>query len=102
MKKQKALTMLTSCIASFQLMSTYASAADDLMTLIVDIVAKGMIAGAVILAIMGISKWAAAHADGDGPEMKKATNSITAAIIMVVVSAILIASEGTIASILTT
>ncbi len=99
---KKIITSLTSCVASFQMMCAYASAADDLMTLIIDIVAKGMIAGAVMLAIMGISKWAGAHSEGDGPEMKKATNTLTAAIIMVVVSAILIASEGTVASILTT
>ncbi len=84
------------------MMSVYASAAEDLMSLIIDIVAKGMVAGAVIMAIMGISKWAGAHSEGDGPEMKKATNTITAAVIMVVVAAILIASEGTISSILTT
>nr|WP_297765591.1 hypothetical protein [uncultured Butyrivibrio sp.] len=102
MKKQKIFTILTSCIASFQMLCVYASAAEDLLSLIIDIVAKGLIAGAVILAIMGISKWASAHAEGDGPEMKKATNMLTATIIMVVISAIMIASEETIASILTT
>ncbi len=86
------------------LMSTglaQASAAEDLLALIIDIVAKGMIATAVILAVIGIAKWAGAHSEGDGPEMKKATNTITAAVILVIVSAILIANESKFAGILT-
>ena len=78
-----------------------ASAGEDLLALIIDIVGKGLIAGAVILAIMGIAKWASAHAEGDGPEMKKATNTLTAAIVMVIISAVIIANEAKFAAILT-
>lgn len=102
MKKTKMPTMLLTFIMSFQVMSVYAAAPDALLTLIIDIIGKGMIALAVVFAVMGVSKWAAAHSDGDGPEMKKAVNTLAAAIILVVISAVLVASKATLASALTT
>ena len=86
-------TMATTTVAS-------AGSADQLLEFIIDILGKGMLAFAAIYAVMGLSKWAGAHADGDGPEMKKAQGTLAAAVIVVVVSIALIASKSQLAGII--
>ncbi len=52
---------------------------------------------AVMNLIKGVTSWAEAHADGNGPEAKKATNQISAGVMLAIVSVVLIASSGTLA-----
>ncbi len=101
--KTKIGTISAASIATLPvaMVSQSAFAAGDvtaLMSWAVRGVATLILVPAVMNLIKGVTSWAEAHADGNGPEAKKATNQISAGIMLAIVSVALIASAGTLAS----
>ena len=68
----------------------------------VETISKVMYVPAGFLIVIGIFQWASAPSDGDGPSQKKATNMISAGIMLAVVATILIASKSTLSAMITT
>ncbi len=60
------------------------------------------IAGAAIRAVMGLSAYTETKSEGEGPEMSKAKNQITASIMAIALGAALIANGKSIGSVITT
>lgn len=71
--------------------------AQTIMQGIIEIIGALIIVLGVIFAILGLVHYAAAHAEGDGPAKNKAINQMAAGLMLVVLSATLIAMSGTIA-----
>lgn len=90
--KESAPALITTAIVGASMMQNVAFAA-DVKTLFGYIV-KGfgglLIAGATIRAIMGLSAYTEAKSDGEGPEMSKAKNQITASIMSIVLGIALV------------
>ena len=91
---ESAPALITTAIVGASMMQNVAFAAADAAKLF-EYIVKGLggilIAGAAIRAVMGISAYTEAKSDGEGPEMSKAKNQITASIMGVVLG---IALEG--------
>lgn len=92
--KESAPALVATAIVGASMMQNVAFAA-DVKTLFGYIV-KGfgglLIAGASIRAIMGLSAYTEAKSEGEGPEMSKAKNQITASIMGVALGIALVAS----------
>lgn len=97
--KKMGPSLLSTVIMGFAVLNQTAFAATDttLFTTIVKALGGVSIAGAAIWAIMGFIAYGEAKTDGEGPEMKKAKNQITGAIILAVVGLALSAGASTIA-----
>ncbi len=80
----------------------FADGAQELFKTLIKILAKVMYAPAAFFAGTGAYSWASAHAEGDGPEMKKALGRLSAAVMIAVVATILLASAETLASLIET
>lgn len=81
----------------------YAEAgAEDLMKLIVKIIANLIIILGALLAIMGIIHFASAQSEGDGPAKTKAIGQIAAGVMLAVLSMILKSNADTFASYVST
>ena len=99
--KKKVKNMLCAVIGFASMMQTsiaYASAANSLFELFIDIVGGIIIVIGVILAIVGLVSMALAYSDGDGPAKKKAGLEIASGIALCVLNTILIASKSSIAT----
>ncbi|MCR5670698.1 MAG: hypothetical protein K6G10_06800 [Butyrivibrio sp.] len=92
---------VTSVAALMMVNMASADAASDLLKFIIDAIGKLILALAVILAIMGLVSWATASSEGDGPALNKAKMTLAAAIMLVILSIVLLASKDTLAGILT-
>ena len=92
--KESAPALITTAIVGAAMMQNVAFAAADAAKLF-EYIVKGLggilIAGAAIRAVMGISAYTEAKSDGEGPEMSKAKNQITASIMGIALG---IALEG--------
>lgn len=95
-------TMMTTAGTMMMMTMAHADAAGDLLQFIIDVIGKLILALAVIMAVLGLVGWAQANSEGDGPALNKAKMQLAAAIMLVVLSIILIASKSTLAGMLTT
>lgn len=81
--KESAPALITTAIVGASMMQNVAFAAADASKLF-EYIVKGLggilIAGSAIRAVMGVSAYTEAKSDGEGPEMSKAKNQITASI----------------------
>ena len=95
-------TALTTMGTMMMMTMASADSASSLLEFIIDVIGKLILAMAVIMAVMGLVSWAQANSEGDGPALNKAKMTLAAAIMLVILSVILIASKSTLAGMLTT
>ena len=92
--KESAPALVATAIVGASMMQNVALAAADaakLFETIVKVFGGLLIAGATIRAVMGLSAYTEAKSEGEGPEMSKAKNQITASIMAIALG---IALEG--------
>lgn len=95
--KKMGPSLLSAAIMGFAVLGQTAFAVDTtLFTTIVKALGGVCIAGAAIWAVMGFIAYGEAKADGEGPEMKKAKNQLTGAIVLGIVGVALTAGAATI------
>lgn len=92
--KESAPALVATAIVGASMMQNVAFAADakTLFGYIVKGFGGILIAGAAIRAVMGLSAYTEAKSEGEGPEMSKAKNQITASIMAVALGIALVAS----------
>lgn len=88
-----------SILAGFQ---AHAAGAIDFVELIIQILAVLIIVGGVFNGIVGLSSFAEAKAEGDGPAQNKAKGQLIAAGMLLVLSILLLANAGRIAGMIQT
>ncbi len=97
-----ATTYATTAMFALNASTAYASAnAQSLMKEAISLIAKILIAPAIILVVMGVIHYATAMSEGDGPAKQKATMQIAAGVAIALVSAVLISMAETFAKLVT-
>lgn len=99
--KESAPALVATAIIGVSMMQNVAFAAGDaskLFETIVKVFGGLLIAGSAIRAVMGLSAYTEAKSEGEGPEMSKAKNQITASIMGIALGVALEGGAGSIGS----
>ena len=94
------LTMAATMILTNGAMA--AGGAQDLMTWVIKALGVLVLVPGLLFGVTGLISYASAHADGDGPAQNKATGKISAGLMLIVLSIVIIAASGTLAGYIST
>lgn len=78
-----------------------ATNADAFVESIIAVVGAGGIIYGIILGVMGFISYSEAKAEGEGPAMAKAQNKLSAAVLLLIVGAAIVAAKSTLAGYIT-
>lgn len=103
--ENKAIAYGTTLVSYGTMMATtllaHADAASTLMETFIDILCKIVLVLGAVFVIMGITHYAAANSEGDGPAKNKATMQIASGVILAVLSVVFNSNKSSFVSIIT-